>query len=694
MNPFFHKAPFVRIAVPFAAGAAFGLWAEPSETQAAVLFAAGTATAGLLIVFRKAWISYRLNPRFGLIAVVSFFLIGAAWSGYRASLLKYDHHFFTDDARFAGQILRDPLKKKNSFAVDIKLFAASPEALHLARASDARIRAYLHPDLRPDTLRPGDCIFFEALPSPHEHPPNPKQFDYGAYLRSQGIVATVYLKDGCTFRRGRATPSEPTVFFETWRQRAVSLFADRGVSERELGVIAALVLGKRDMVDAETRKAFTDAGTVHILAVSGLHVGIIYLFAAWIIGKIIPRRKGRWLRLVSALAVLWIYAGIAGFSPSVLRAATMFSFIATGREFGRYGNVFNMLAVSAFLLLLIDPYLIRSVGFMLSYLAVTGIVLIYPLLYPALTAPNWFLDKMWSLTVVSVSAQVATLPVTLCFFHQFPNYFLLANLAVIPLATVLLYAGLGAILISPVPLVSDLLFRAAEYTAFLLNESVSVFGRLPHPVSDGLYITGLEAAMMYVVAVGAAVAVRDPRGGRLRLAQGALLILVVLFSGRKIMDALHAEAYIFHVEGGTAVGAFRGTEAVFCLSDRDLVNSPSFEFATSEFALYKGMRRLNTRQANGTLNLCGGSVAFAGNQDALKRALAAEVDYVIFSGKLRNRKGEGFASEELDFAETGKGTAVVIDGSVPFYRRSSLAAALRNAGLSVRVTADSGAIRL
>lgn len=686
MNSFFHKAPFVRIAVPFASGAAFGLWAGPDARQTALLFAGGAAAAALLLLFRKAWISYRLNPRFGLIAATSFFLIGAAWAGYRALILHYDRHFYPQDALYTGYILREPLKKKKTYAADIQLSGAFSEQ-GVSRSADAVVRAYVHPELRPDTLRPGDLIFFESRPLPHRKPPNPKQFDYGAYLRSQGITATVYLKEGCTFARGDRVFSGLTVFFETWRQRAIDLFDDRGVSDRELGVIAALVLGKRDMVDAETRNAFTDAGTVHILAVSGLHVGIIYLFAAWIIGKVIRGRRRSWLRLAAALALLWLYAGIAGFSPSVLRAATMFSFIAAGREFGRFGNIFNMLAVSAFLLLMIDPFLIQSVGFMLSYLAVAGIVLIYPVLYPLLTAPHWILDKIWSLTVVSVSAQAATLPVTLCFFHQFPNYFLLANLAVIPLATVLLYAGLAAILLSPVSVISGAVFKLAEYTAFFLNECVSLFGKLPHPVSEGLYITGPEAAMMYLAATAAVLAVRDPRGGRLRLAQGVLVLLALLFSGRKVKDAVQTEGYIFHVEGGTAVGLFRGARAEICLSDAEMPGSDAFDFAVSGFASHKGLRTLRTHSAEGIKRFSDRTVAFARDEAELNRAVAAKCDYIIFSG------GD-FDPAEAKISEIKKGTAVVIDGSVPFYRRSDLAAALRNAGLGVVVTSESGAIRL
>lgn len=685
MKHFFHKAPFLRIALPFAAGTAVGFAASPSVYVCVVLLGVAAGAAGLLAWLKPIWISYKKNHIFGWLAAVAFFIAGAAWSGFRLEARQYENSFHTTDVIYEGVVLSYPAEKPNSTALEINVVAATDHSQN-ARSIDAKIIAYIHPDLLADTLLPGDRVVFDKLPSPHRKALNPYQFDYGKYLIYNGFIATIYLKDDVAFHRPENPPFSLRTFFEKYRGEAVELFEEQGTAPAELGVIAALVLGKRDLVHDDIRKAFTDAGTVHILAVSGLHVGIIYLFAAFLIGKVFGGKRGKLFRLVFCLGILWLYAGIAGFSPSVLRAAVMFTFIASGREFGRFGNIYNMLGVSAFLLLLIDPFLIGSVGFMLSYLAVTGIVMLHPVIYPAWVAPTLFLDKVWSLTVVSLSAQLATFPVTVHFFHQFPNYFLFSNLLVIPLATVLLYAGLLCILLSWVPYLSDLLFFATEWVAWGLNEGVMLFGRLPHPVTDGLYLSASETVTMYVLAAAMAVAYRDPRRGRLRFAQAVALLFVFQFGYRKIEGSISTDVYCFHVEGSSVIGVFRGNSAHLYSPDSAGTVSRATDYALSGLMAIKGIKqKKNFEGWSRILSPAVSAVAVEG-PDELRQAATQSFDLILLRG--------GWWEESDWNIRIQEGTAVVIDGSVLSYRREVLAERLRDAGIPFHVTAESGAIRL
>lgn len=334
----------VRLAIPLTAGVACAFAWLPAQwivTASAVLAA---LMAVMLGVFWQKWKQYSINPVYGLVVSLCFFFLGYFWTAYQIDQRDYRHHFNQDKEKYVAYVTALPIAKPNSTQVALKVFACEDSA-YQSRSLSANILAYLHPDLRADTLQPGDQLFFTRRPQPHNPPHNPEQFDFGKYLIGQGYIATVYLKDEVVFSRPSVKPFLWQGFLEMQRQRAIELFASRGVSERELGVVSALVLGKRDMVDPNVRTAFTNAGTVHILAVSGLHVGIVYLFISWVLGKLVPGRRLRVVRLVIALTVLWLYAGITGFSPSVLRAATMFSFIALGKDFKRFGNVYNMLTI-------------------------------------------------------------------------------------------------------------------------------------------------------------------------------------------------------------------------------------------------------------------------------------------------------------------------------------------------------------
>jgi len=685
MKNFFHKAPFLRIAIPFAAGNALGFVLQPSLFICVVLLGISGFAAMLLASLNTTWITYRKNHFFGWLSVVAFFVAGTAWSGYRLDARQYHNAIDTSGVLFEGKVLSFPAEKSNTTALELELIAVV-DSIGQTRALDTKILAYAHSDLRADTLLPGDRVIFKKVPEPHRRALNPYQFDYGKYLIFQGFTATVYLRDEVGFNRPEHHSFSVGSFFQTYRRSAIALFEERDTSPAELGVIAALVLGKRDMVDDEIRKAFTDAGTIHILAVSGLHVGIIYFFAAFLIGRVFRGEGGRWFRLIFCLVILWLYAGIAGFSPSVLRAATMFSFIAAGREFGRLGNVYNMLGVSAFLLLLANPFLIGSVGFLLSYLAVTGIVMLHPVIYSLWVAPTWFLDKVWSLTVVSFSAQLATFPVTVHFFHQFPNYFLFSNLLVIPLATILLYAGLICIMLSWVPYLSDVLFLSTEWVARGLNEGVLLFAKLPHPVSEGLYLSAGETATLYLLAIAVALALRDPRRGRLRFAQAATLLFFFQFGFRKIKSCIATEVYCFHVEKTSVVGVFRGSTAHLYSPDSAGTASRSVDFALGGILAAKGIRNKDVYENWSSIESPAVSVVAVESMEELRTAAAKAPNFILLRGKW---------SETGDWnIRIDEGTAIVIDGAVPSYRRDYLSARLREAGIPFQTTAEVGAIRL
>jgi competence protein ComEC len=195
--------------------------------------------------------------------------------------------------------------------------------------------------------------------------------------------------------------------------------------------------------------------------------------------------------------MLWFYSAITGLSPSVLRASTMFSFIIIAQSFKRYTNIYNTLAASAFLLLVIDPYIIMQVGFQLSYLAVIGIVYLQPKIQEWFSFDNWLLNQIWTITAVSIAAQVATFPLGLLYFHQFPNYFLLSNLLVIPISTIIIYLGIAVFAFAKVSVVVSYLALGFSWSVWLLNASVIWIEQLPFSLLQGISISILETWLLY-----------------------------------------------------------------------------------------------------------------------------------------------------------------------------------------------------
>jgi competence protein ComEC len=243
--------------------------------------------------------------------------------------------------------------------------------------------------------------------------------------------------------------------------------------------------------------AYSSSGAMHVLAVSGLHVGIVFMVFSWMFYFLEKIKYGKIGKSILLVLLLWSYALLTGLSPSVLRACTMFSFVIVGKSLNRYVSIYNILAVSAMFLLLINPYIIMEVGFQLSYLAVLGIVYIQPKMQLIWEPKNSWLQRIWTLITVSISAQIATFPLGLHYFHQFPIWFILSNLIVIPLSTAIIYIAILLLCIAKVSFIADLVAVLLKATLFSLNYSVKKIKDLPYSLLEGIHISVLETWIIY-----------------------------------------------------------------------------------------------------------------------------------------------------------------------------------------------------
>ena len=321
-------------------------------------------------------------------------------------------------------------------------------------------------------------------------------------MMQKGISHQLYLSTG-DYKIIRNQPQNPLMDYAHRARQFFKGAIERNLHEKTSKDIAfALLLGIKDDMDKDLKTAYSTAGAMHVLAVSGLHVGIIQLLLSWALGFLKKRRSGRILFLFTSLSFLWSYAFITGLSPSVIRAVTMFSIILIGQQAVRHHNVYNSLAVSAFLMLLYQPMMIRDVGFQLSYIAVLGIVYLQPKIYWLFQPGNILLEKAWSITSVSIAAQIATAPISLYYFHQFPTYFLVSNLLVIPASFAILLNGLLLLLMSLISeWLSHLLGTILEGLISLLNHCILWINELPASVIDRIWLDPTQVILLYVIII-------------------------------------------------------------------------------------------------------------------------------------------------------------------------------------------------
>ena len=332
--------------------------------------------------------------------------------------------------------------------------------------------------------------------NPIRGPMNPNAFDYQAYMSHRGIHYAAYLNLHDLLILNDHPPTNP---IKSMGDRLRSILLQANLQPQNKALINALVLGDRHLLDDATSENFANAGVIHVLAVSGLHVGMIYMVLVWCFSFFGKSTILRILRCLLILMLLWIYVGITGGSPSVMRAGVMFSFIAIGELVNKHPNTYNSLFAAAFVLLLYDPHLLFSVGFQLSFTAVLGIVFFQPRFSRILDLRYKILQKTWGTHERFVGRpQLATLPFCLYYFHQFPTYFLLANLVVIPLATLLLYATMIGLATSSIPILGEFVFKGIDMIAGIMNVVVEWISKLPGSIITNISFGPTEFSFFFV----------------------------------------------------------------------------------------------------------------------------------------------------------------------------------------------------
>lgn len=309
---------------------------------------------------------------------------------------------------------------------------------------------------------------FEAISKPL----NPHQFDYKHYLAKQGVYQQVYVNENQFKSLGIQQFSLGGISAE-FRNRVQQSLQKHHFKEDELAVINALLLGQRQEISKELLTNYSKAGAIHILAVSGLHVGILLWILTWLLKPLERLKKGKIIKIVCIVLLLWMFAFIAGLSASVVRAVTMFTFLAIGLSFQRKNVIIFSLISSMFFLLIFKPMFLFDVGFQLSYLAIFGIVFIQSKLFKLYEPKFWLDKKIWEITSVSVAAQVGVLPLSLYYFHQFPGLFMLSNLFIIPFLGAILVCGIIIIILALIGCLPQFLASTYGYIIAAMNAFVS-----------------------------------------------------------------------------------------------------------------------------------------------------------------------------------------------------------------------------
>ena len=472
------------------------MFAEFTYSQAIIMLMLSLLVFWGISIFLK---SYLLDWIKGLSLNIFIFCFGIGLHVSQKDILK-PNHFSKYKSQYIEIRIKEPLLERK------KSYKALAEVISVIDSSGkehtciGNLAIYFQKDSGIfSNLCYGDLLLIKSNYKEAAPPQNPYEFNYKRYLAFNNIYHQSYLRDNDFIKTGK---SYKNVLFD-FSYKAQYYFKDvlnKYVSSKtEVAVSQALLYGYDDDIDADVVKAYSNTGTLHVLAVSGMHVGIIF----WIISKLLLfLDKKRWGQLIKAfisLILLWAYSLLCGFSPSILRATVMFSFMIIGKISKQNVNIYNTLATSAFVILVFDTNIIANVGFQLSYLAVLGIVTFQKRIYVWYTPTYWISDQIWTIIAVSIAAQIATFPVGLLYFHQFPFCFLFSNLIIIPLTTIILFLDIGLIVFSFWDWAAYILGFMSKWLIIITNKIVMLVEDIPYSYTNGIHISIAETILIYLL---------------------------------------------------------------------------------------------------------------------------------------------------------------------------------------------------
>jgi competence protein ComEC len=573
-----HEYPILRLVVPLILGILFYLqfpqWAPPLISNLILLI-----VLGLLAWPKKYLFPYKHRYLSGLIVYFSFFIMGIGLSQFQHSYHKEDYfanQLFNSDYAIVT-LIEPPAEKAKSVKLIVEVQQMGSK--NKSYSTDGLAVLYLQKDSTALNLQYGNVLIIPNSLKLVSAPQNPDEFDYQTYLSNSGIEYQAYLRKG-TWQKTKENRGNPIKAYAIGiRQFLLQELQRHGIRDAEFSVTAAMLLGVRSHLSPELQQSFSGAGAMHILCVSGLHVGIIFMLLNYFLGFFDYINRGPLFRSIIIIACIWAYAMITGLSPSVVRAATMFSFISIGQNISRHVNTYNSLAASAFVLLVFNPYLIIDLGFQLSYSAVIAIIALQKPLQDLWT-PRWKpVFKIWQLTTVSIAAQIGTAPLAMYYFHSFPNYFLLTNLIVIPAAFGIFITGITVLVFSWAGVLADYFAWILSKMVAILNWIIVSIEDLPFAVSRDIYIDWQQLVILILLSVFISTMLIH-RNKKLIFVN---LILIVFLLIANINQKNLPDEFIVYQGGKYDYIAFMHHKKEIAITDADVLDYPEImDYQTKE----------------------------------------------------------------------------------------------------------------
>ena len=566
---FWKEAPFIKILFGLIAGILLQWHLRADENVWVIVMTVSfVAVAGFF--FLPFFNRYKFFFVSGVAATSLFLSTGAllAWQKDIRNSSNWLGNFYREkDALLVT--LDEPLAEKT------KSFKANASVNYLFHEGKSipvkgKIIVYFKKDSLQVQLTYGSKIIFKKELQEIKNSGNPGGFDYKRYALFQGITHQVFLKqDEFEVLEGKKENWFKKFIYRS-RERVLNVIRKNIPGDKEKGLAEALLIGYKDDLDQRLVQSYTNTGVVHIIAISGLHLGLIYWLLALLLKPLKNRRKIKWLRPILIITGLWLFSFLAGAQPSILRSALMFTCIVSGESLSKKTSIYNTLAVSAFILLCINPYWLWDVGFQLSYAAVLSIVIFMRPIYNWFYIKNKVLDVIWKLNAVTLAAQILTVPLSIYYFHQFPNYFLLTNFVAVPLSSMIVLGEIFLCTLAWIPAVSLMTGKLLQWMIWLMNTWIERIESFRFSLWDNLQIGIIQEILLIAFVAGISYWLMEKVKLGLTIGLAGLLGFFVLRSYSLINADQQKKIIVYNVPQRRAIDFIDGRNYFF-VGDTDLV---------------------------------------------------------------------------------------------------------------------------
>ena len=636
MVPIWKEAPFIRLIIPLIAGI-LTQWYVDLPVIVYVVLIPIFFIAIFLFSYIRSFRQFNYYWLTGTWITLLLFNIGGGiacyndFRNYRNCITRLQPNNYTFIVT-----LTEPLSEKdNSFKANaVVRYAVHDDSIRFVKGN---IIIYFQKDSSLRELVYNSRIMFGKKLQSISNSGNPGAFDYRRYCTFQQIFYQVYLKRGEYI----LLPGNDDHSFNGWlfssRKKIVTILRTYITGDKEAGLAEALLIGYKEHLDKDLVQSYSNTGVVHIIAISGLHLGLIYWLLNLMLGPLKIKGRLRWINAILVIAGLWLFSFLAGGSASVCRSAVMFSFIVMGENIGRRTNIYNSLAASAFLLLCYNPFWLWDAGFQLSYIAVLSIIIFMKPLYNLFFIKNKLLDHTWKMIAISLAAQILTTPVSIFHFHQFPNYFLITNLVAVPLSSLIVLAELALCVVSYSSYVSIPAGATISWLIKLMDTFIEHMNKMPFPVTNQLQLSMGELILVYLVITGSCIWLIQKKRHALIATLCCTFSFCVLKSYAVVSATYQHKLIVYNIPHHQAIDLVNGQHSLFIADSAICQNPPLQNFHVKPSRIFY---RLKTITASLTLTntlkaLPGGSkrILFIEGEIKIKPGTSGcLVDIIILSG--------------------------------------------------------------